>query len=68
MKKWIWQLFSDGEMVSWLRVAGAVIVLTGCFGFGWSIIVAFGEGVIASAGLLSAVLAAKYFQTKRELP
>ena len=62
-----WQIFSDGEMLSWMRVAGTLIILCASYGFIYSIMTHWNEGVMASSLLIGSVLALKAYQTKKEL-
>jgi hypothetical protein len=61
------QIFEDWSgALSWLRVAGSIVVLTCVFGIVYSIITHFVEGLTACTALVGATLATKAYQTKVE--
>ncbi len=63
----IWEMFTDGEYVSWMRVIGAFVILVASVGFLFSVFTANGPGILASTGLIGSVLTLKGYQTKKEV-
>ena len=61
------EMFSDGEMVSWMRVIGAFVILVSAVGFLFSVFTANQPGILACSTLIIGVLSLKAYQTKKEM-
>lgn len=60
------EMFSDGQYTSWTRIMGTPTVLTGLYGFVWSLMNKYDSGLIYSTGLIALALGAKSYQNHTE--
>ena len=60
------EMFSDGKYLSWTRIMGTPTVMTGLYGFIFSLIKQYDTGLMYSIALITLALGAKSYQNHTE--